>query len=130
MVVFLPMNNIVYGYLVLKNSKYRTHGVIEFFETKNSNYLFYQYILNSKTMTQETFDKAQEIKSEIYTLKSLIKGLNSVMKKEDYLPDCLAEIDTLDTSARISQAIEYTMQDIIVYAEARINRLNKTFKAL
>lgn len=81
-------------------------------------------------MTQETFDKAQEIKSEIYILKSLIKGLNSVMKKGDYLPDYLAEIDTLDTSARIAQAMEYTMQDIIVYAEARINRLNKIFKAL
>lgn len=81
-------------------------------------------------MTQETFDKAQELKSEIYTLKSLIKGLNSVMKKGDYLPDCLAEIDTLDTSTRIAQAMEYTMQDIIVYAEARINRLNKIFKAL
>ena len=41
MVVFLPMNNIVYGYLVLKNSRYITHGVIEFFENKNSNiYLF------------------------------------------------------------------------------------------
>lgn len=81
-------------------------------------------------MTQETFDKAQEIKSEIYILKSLIKGLNSVMKKGDYLPDYLAEIDTLDTSAKIAQAMEYTMQDIIVYAEARINRLNKIFKAL
>lgn len=81
-------------------------------------------------MTQETFDKAQEIKSEIYILKSLIKGLNSVMKKGDYLPDYLAEIDTLDTSARIAQAMEYTMQDIIVYAEARINRLNKIFKEL
>ena len=81
-------------------------------------------------MTQETFDKAQEIKSEIYTLKSLIKGLNLIMKKGDYLPDCLAEIDTLDTSARIAHAIEYTMQDIIVYAEARINRLNKVFKEL
>ena len=81
-------------------------------------------------MTQETFDKAQEIKSEIYTLKSLIKGLNLIMKKGDYLPDCLAEIDTFDTSARIAHAIEYTMQDIIVYAEARINRLNKIFKEL
>ena len=81
-------------------------------------------------MTQETFDKAQELKSEIYTLKSLIKGLNSVMKKGDQLPDWLAEIDTLDTSAKIAQAMEYTMQDIIVYAEARINRLNKIFKAL
>lgn len=41
MAVFLPMNNIDYGYLVLKNSKYRTHGVTEFFENKNSNiYLF------------------------------------------------------------------------------------------
>lgn len=81
-------------------------------------------------MTQETFDKAQELKYEIYNLKGLIKCLNSVMKKGDYLPDCLAEINTFDTSARIAHAIEYTMQEIIVYAEERINRLNKAFKEL
>ena len=81
-------------------------------------------------MTQETFDKAQEIKSEIYTLKSLIKGLNSVMKKEDYLPDCLAEIDTLDTSTRIYRAIKCEIHSILVDAEIKINAINKAFKAL
>lgn len=83
-------------------------------------------------MTQETYNKARELKVEISILENLKNHLSELKlnELEDYLPECLRDIDTLDTSKRIAEAVEYTIQDIIEHAEARINRLNRAFKVL
>lgn len=83
-------------------------------------------------MTQETYDKARELKIEISILENLKNHLSELKPNEleDYLPECLRDIDTLDTSTRISRAIRCEIHSILVDAEIKINAINKAFKAL
>ena len=83
-------------------------------------------------MTQETFDKAQELKSEIYTLKRLKTYLSELESNElkDYLPECLRDIDTLDTSKRLCEALSCEINHIIYEAAKRVIILNKEFEKI
>ena len=83
-------------------------------------------------MTQETYNKARELKVEISILKNLKNHLDEITtnKLEDYLPECLRDIDTLDTSKRLCEALNCEINHIIYEASKRVIILNKEFEKI
>ena len=83
-------------------------------------------------MTQETYNKARELKVEISILENLKNHLSELElnELEDYLPECLRDIDTLDTSKRLCEALNCEINHIIYEAAKRITILNKEFEKI
>lgn len=83
-------------------------------------------------MTQEKYDRARELKVEISILESLKNHLSELTTNEleDYLSECLRNIDTLDTSKRLCEALSCEINHIIYEAARRINILNKEFEKI
>ena len=83
-------------------------------------------------MTQEKYDRARELKVEISILENLKNHLSELTTNEleDYLPECLRDIDTLDTSKRLCEALSCEINHIIYEAARRVNTLNKEFEKI
>ena len=83
-------------------------------------------------MTQEKYDRARELKVEISILENLKNHLDEMTtnKVVDYLPEYLRDIDTLNTSKRLCEALNCEVNHIIFEAIKRIITLNKEFENL